>query len=45
MTGIYKITNLINGNAYVGQAKDIKKRWTQEKMHQKILMTIHIIIH
>ena len=31
MTGIYKITNLINGNSYVGQSVDIHKRWRQEK--------------
>ena len=35
MTGIYKITNLINGHAYVGQAKDIERRWTQEKNASK----------
>lgn len=27
MTGIYKIQNLINGKCYVGQSKDIKRRW------------------
>ena len=27
MTGIYKITNKINGNAYVGLSVDIEKRW------------------
>ena len=26
-TGIYKITNKINGQAYIGQAVDIEKRW------------------
>lgn len=35
MTGIYKITNLINGNSYIGQAKNIKKRWNQEKNTSK----------
>lgn len=35
MTGIYKITNLINGHAYVGQAKDIERRWAQEKNMSK----------
>lgn len=31
MTGIYKITNLINGYAYIGQSVDIEKRWKREK--------------
>lgn len=29
MIGIYKITNLINGKIYVGQAQDIEMRWEQ----------------
>lgn len=29
--GIYKITNLINGNSYIGQSVDIKRRWRNEK--------------
>lgn len=28
-TGIYKITNLINGKVYIGQAVDIAERWRQ----------------
>lgn len=31
MTGIYKITNKINGHSYVGQSRNIQKRWTNEK--------------
>lgn len=31
MTGIYKITNNINGKAYIGQARDIFLRWKQHK--------------
>ena len=31
MTGIYKITNKINNNAYIGLAKDIEKRWATHK--------------
>lgn len=27
MIGIYKITNLVNGKAYIGQSKDIEKRF------------------
>jgi len=33
MTGIYKITNLFNGKSYIGQAVDIKRRWTEHKSH------------
>lgn len=29
MTGIYKITNRMNGKCYIGQSVDIKKRWVQ----------------
>lgn len=29
--GIYKITNLTNGKMYIGQAKDIEKRWSKHK--------------
>ena len=29
MVGIYKITNNINGKAYVGQSINIKDRWKQ----------------
>lgn len=31
MTGIYKITNKLNGKSYIGQAKDIELRWKQHK--------------
>ena len=31
MMGIYKITNLINGQCYIGQSINIQKRWTAEK--------------
>lgn len=30
-TGIYKITNKLNGQAYVGQSVYIKRRWTNHK--------------
>lgn len=33
MTGIYKITNSINGKVYVGQAVDIKRRWQEHNSH------------
>ena len=31
MVGIYKITNLINGQSYIGQSINIEKRWAQER--------------
>lgn len=31
MTGIYKITNLVNGKVYIGQSIDIEKRWMEHK--------------
>lgn len=31
MTGIYKITNLINDHCYIGQAVDIKRRWSEHR--------------
>lgn len=29
--GIYKITNLVNGKIYIGQSKNIYKRWSEHK--------------
>lgn len=31
MTGIYKITNNLNGKSYIGQSIDIKRRWKQHR--------------
>jgi predicted GIY-YIG superfamily endonuclease len=31
MIGIYKITNKINGKAYIGQSNHIKRRWSEHK--------------
>lgn len=31
MTGIYKITNQVNGKVYIGQSKDIKARWRRHR--------------
>lgn len=30
-TGIYKIENMLNGKVYIGQSKNIGRRWTQHK--------------
>jgi group I intron endonuclease len=32
MIGIYLITNKINGHTYIGQSKDIEKRWKDHKI-------------
>lgn len=31
ISGVYKITNTITGNFYIGSSKNIKKRWTDHK--------------
>lgn len=31
MTGIYKITNNVNGKSYIGQSKNITKRWAKHR--------------
>ena len=31
ISGVYKITNNITGDFYIGSSKDIKKRWTNHK--------------
>ena len=31
MIGIYEIKNIINNKVYVGQSKDIEKRWKKHK--------------
>lgn len=35
MTGIYKITNKINGNSYIGLSVNIEQRWQQHKNRYK----------
>ena len=30
-TGIYKITNLVNGKVYIGASRNIEKRWSNHK--------------
>lgn len=41
-SGIYKITNIINGKIYVGQAYDIEERW---KVHRRVYKTENQIIY
>lgn len=36
MTGIYLVTNKINGHQYVGQSVDIKRRWMEHKCPSNI---------
>ena len=31
ISGVYKITNTITGDFYIGSSKNIKKRWTEHK--------------
>ena len=31
MVGIYKIQNLVNGKVYIGQSRNIKRRWTAHR--------------
>ena len=31
-TGIYKITNLVNGKVYIGASKNIEKRWSVHRL-------------
>ena len=39
MMGIYKITNKITGEAYIGQTNDIKRRWSEHKTKMHTNMT------
>lgn len=34
ISGIYKITNQINGKIYIGQSNDIYRRWKEEKFYK-----------
>ena len=35
MIGIYKITNLVDGNAYIGQSIQIEERWSKDDSFKK----------
>ena len=44
MIGIYKITNKINNKIYIGQSKDIERRWKKHINNSKTkAITIHNI--
>lgn len=40
MIGIYKITNKINNKIYIGQSRDIKRRWKEHKRLSKTRKTL-----
>ena len=31
--GVYKITNTVTGDFYIGSSKDVKRRWRDHKCH------------
>ena len=33
ISAVYKITNVITGDFYIGSSKDIKRRWAEHKCH------------
>lgn len=35
ISGVYKITNIITGDFYIGSSKDVKSRWTNHKCPSK----------
>lgn len=45
MTGIYKITNILNGNSYIGLSKDIEKRWKYHKTQYNWTRENHKILY
>lgn len=40
--GIYKITNLVNSKAYIGQSRDIKKRWIDHRRKSPHLSNVYL---
>ena len=41
--GIYKITNKINNKSYIGQSKDIQRRWKEHIKHSKDIHDTQVI--
>ena len=35
ISGIYKITNTVTGDFYIGSSKDVKSRWASHKWHSR----------
>ena len=35
ISGIYKITNTVTGDFYIGSSKDVKRRWREHKLPSK----------
>lgn len=31
VSGVYKITNTVTGDFYIGSSKNVKRRWTEHK--------------
>jgi group I intron endonuclease len=44
MTGIYKITNKINGKVYIGQSINIERRWKEHISDKRKNSLIHLAI-
>ena len=44
ISGIYKIENLINHKVYIGQSKDINKRWSRHRSNEHKIQKLYKII-
>lgn len=40
MTGIYKIENILTGEVYIGQSKNIERRWQQHRENMVAKTTV-----
>jgi len=45
MIGIYKITNIITGRSYIGQSKDIEKRFSEHIYHSTSKIDVNINLY